>query len=479
MPSPMSSTPGSEVFERRLELPLSAEDAFAWHTRAGAFARLNPPWAPAKVLSQTGTIHDGDRLEVSVPIGPLGLIRKRWWARHQGFVAGRQFQDVQEPGGPFARFEHTHRLEPRGLANCELVDHIEYVLPLGRLGRWCGGGLARSTLERVFRYRHAIMQGDMRLLSKSRELTPMKVLVTGATGLVGSSLGPLLTTQGHELFRLVRKAPSEANDIPWDPAAGTLHAARLDGLDAVVHLAGENIAGARWTTSVKRKLRDSRVQPTRLLCETLAALPRKPKVLICASAIGYYGDRGLQPLSENSGPGEGFLPDLCVEWEAACQPALEAGIRVVHLRTGIVLSPQGGALQKMLLPFQCGVGGVIGSGRQYWSWIALDDLIGSILHCLQHEDVAGPVNGTAPFPVTNYEFTKTLGGVLGRPTVLPVPAFAAKLALGEMANDLLLSSARVLPEQLERTGYKFRFPRLEGALRHLLGKAVVGPGGES
>lgn len=298
----------------------------------------------------------------------------------------------------------------------------------------------------------------------------MKILVSGATGLVGQELIPLLTTGGHEVFRLVRRNPTEANDIPWDPHKGEIHKARLEGLDGVVHLAGENIAGARWNAVVKQRIRESRTVPTRLLCETLASLERKPKVLVCASAIGYYGDRGTEILSEQSPAGGGFLAEVCREWEAACEPARQAGIRVVNLRIGVVLTPKGGALAKMLFPFKMGGGGVVGSGRQYWSWIAIDDVIGSIQHCLTHNEIYGPVNATAPNPATNYEFTKTLGAVLHRPTIFPLPGFVAKLALGEMAQDLLLASTRVMPNQLQATGYQFRCPTLESTLRHVLGK---------
>lgn len=297
----------------------------------------------------------------------------------------------------------------------------------------------------------------------------MRILLTGATGLVGSALGPLLTTSGHEVVRLVRGTVKEANEILWDPARRELATAQLEGLDAVVHLAGENIAGARWTAAVKERIRTSRVEGTRLLCETLAKLKQPPKVLVCASATGYYGDRGSEELTETSRQGSGFLPEVCQAWEAACEPARQAGIRVVNLRIGVILSAQGGALQKMLLPFKLGGGGIVGSGKQYWSWIALDDVIGAIQHAIITDSLAGPVNATAPEPSTNYEFTKTLGRVLHRPTLIPMPGFAAQLLLGEMAKDLLLSSTRVQPKKLLDHGYQFRFPTLEPALQHLLG----------
>jgi uncharacterized protein len=298
----------------------------------------------------------------------------------------------------------------------------------------------------------------------------MKVAITGSSGLLGEALVPFLTTGGYDVVRLVRRAPRSADEARWDPEAGTLDAAPLEGADAVVHLAGENIAAGRWTDARKALLRASRVGPTQLLARTLAGLERRPKVLVSASAIGYYGNRGGAWVTEKDPPADDFLGRLSVEWEAAAEPAREAGIRVVHPRFGIVLSPAGGALGKMLLPFRMGVGGVVGPGAQYMSWIALDDVPGVIHHLLERGDLEGPVNTVAPGPVTNTVFTKTLGRVLGRPTVAPVPAFALRLALGEMADAALLSSTRVRPERLLATGYRFRFPDLEGALRHLLGR---------
>ena len=300
----------------------------------------------------------------------------------------------------------------------------------------------------------------------------MRVAVSGSTGLVGSEVVASLSTAGHEVVRLVRRDPAPGERIVrWDPEKGEVDAAGLEGLDAVVHLAGENIASGRWNAARKAAIRDSRVNGTRLLCEALAGLVRPPKTLVCASAIGIYGDRGEDAITEESPPAAGFLPEVCREWEAAAAPAAEKGIRVVHLRIGMVLSPNGGALSRMLPLFRAGFGGVIGSGRQYVSWIALDDLPLIILHALQCGDLGGPVNAVAPRPVTNREFTEALGKALSRPTPLPVPAFALRIAVGgEMADALLLASARVFPRRLEETGYRFRFPELPAALGHLLGK---------
>ncbi|HEX7376932.1 MAG TPA: TIGR01777 family oxidoreductase [Pirellulales bacterium] len=295
----------------------------------------------------------------------------------------------------------------------------------------------------------------------------MHIAITGASGLIGTTLVPLLTGGGHQVTRLVRRAagPGEAT---WDPAQG-IDPAALETVDAVVHLAGENIAAARWSAAVKQRIRESRVRGTRVLCEALAKSPGRVKVLVCASAIGFYGHRGDEELTEESAAGEGFLAEVVRDWEAATDPARAAGMRVVNLRFGVILSSQGGALAKMLLPFKLGAGGRVGTGRQYWSWISIDDAAGAIVYSLMTETLSGPVNAVAPRSATNREFTKTLGRVLRRPTFLPMPAFAARLALGEMADDLLLASTRVVPRQLERAGYVFRHPALEAALRHVLG----------
>lgn len=301
----------------------------------------------------------------------------------------------------------------------------------------------------------------------------MRVAVSGSTGLVGSEVVTALSTAGHEVVRLVRRVPlpGETAVLRWDPVKREVDAARLEEFDAVLHLAGENVGSGRWTAARKAAIRDSRVNGTRFLCDILAGLARPPKTLVCASAIGIYGDRGEDALTEESPAGAGFLPEVCREWEAASAPAARKGIRVVALRIGMVLSPKGGALARMLPLFRAGLGGVIGGGRQYVSWVALDDLPLIFLHALQCGDLSGPVNAVAPRPVTNREFTKALGKALSRPTPLPVPAFALRLAVGrEMADALLLASARVLPRRLEETGYPFRYPELPAALRHILGK---------
>ncbi len=298
----------------------------------------------------------------------------------------------------------------------------------------------------------------------------MKVLISGSTGLIGSALITLLTDAGHDVIRLVRhRSRADGSAVHWDPDSGRIDTGGLEEMDAVVHLAGENIGAGRWTRDKKARIFDSRVKGTRLLCESLANLTSPPKVLVCASAIGYYGDRDAELLNEGSISGFGFLAEVCVEWEVATEPVAETEIRVVNLRTGIVLSGAGGPLEKMLPPFKMGVGGVLGNGQQYMSWIALDDAVGAIHHALITDSLHGPVNNVAPHPVTNREFTKTLGRVLRRPTLFPLPSFGLRLMFGgEMANELFLSSTRVEPVRLLETGYTFQYPDLEGALRRAL-----------
>lgn len=295
----------------------------------------------------------------------------------------------------------------------------------------------------------------------------MHIAVTGSRGLVGSALVPYLTDAGHRVTRMVRE-PGTPGTIAWDTARGVEDLAQLEGVDAVVHLAGEGLAAGRWSVDRKAEIRRSRVEGTERLCESLAMVPRPPRVLVTASAIGFYGDRGDEILSECSAPGSDYLAQLCRDWEQATAIASQVGIRVVQLRFGVVLSPAGGALQRMLLPFKLGVGGRLGPGTQFWSWIALNDAVGAIHHALVTEDLEGPVNAVAPAPVTNAEFAHTLARVLRRPALAPMPAFVARLAFGELADALLLASQRVAPLRLNASGYRFRHPDLENALRALL-----------
>lgn len=297
----------------------------------------------------------------------------------------------------------------------------------------------------------------------------MDVLVTGAHGLIASALIPRLRADGHRVIRLVRTEPEGSDDVRWDPPAGTIDTAGLEGVDAVIHLAGAGIGDKKWTPARKQLILDSRTQGTDLLARTLAGLDRPPKVLLSGSAVGYYGDRGAEMLTEASAPGDDFPAQVCVAWEAATAPAEAAGIRVVHLRTGIVLAAHGGALQRMLLPFKLGLGGRIGSGDQYMSWITIDDHVGAMRHLLTAESVRGAANLTAPNPATNVEFTKALGDAVHRPTVLPTPLLPLKAVYGaELVEHLLVNGQRVAPRVLEQSGYEFAHAQLDDAMRAVL-----------
>ncbi|CAN5697703.1 TIGR01777 family oxidoreductase [soil metagenome] len=455
------------LIERTSTLPASAEEAFAWHERPGAFERLVPPWERVEVLERTGGIRDGARTVVRVRAGPVSL---RWVAQHREYVPGRRFVDEQVEG-PFSHWNHQHLFEPLGPSASRYTDRIEFAPPFGTLGTAAGMWLAKPRTERMVAYRHSILRDDLAAHARFRAQSPMHIAVTGAGGLLGSALLPFLTTGGHRVTPVTRGSrPPDA--IRWDPASGAIDASAFEGLDAVVHLAGENV-GLRWSEERKRRIRDSRIGGTRLLAETLAGLERRPRVLVSASAIGVYGDRGDEVLGEDAtpaGPPSDFFVELGHEWEAATEPARAAGIRVVILRFGIVLTPAGGALGRMLLPFRLGVGGPLGSGTQWVSWISVDDAIGVVHHALLNDGLSGAVNAVAPEPATGRTFAATLGRVLRRPALIPAPAPALKLLFGEMADTALLGSQRVSASRLLASGYSFRHPRLETALRHLLGR---------
>ncbi len=299
------------------------------------------------------------------------------------------------------------------------------------------------------------------------EIDGTKMLIAGSSGLVGGALVSALTDKGAEITRAVRSSPG-AGEIEWHPNQDEINPATLDGFDAVINLAGENIAEGRWTDEKKRRIRDSRVNGTHLLSEAMAKLGHRPRTFLCASATGFYGDRGDEILDEESESGGGFLAGVCREWEKATDPAVQAGVRVVNLRFGPILAREGGMMSKLLTPFKMGVGGKIGSGKQYISWVAIDDVVGAIKLALIDETVRGPLNVVSPNPVTNEEFTTTLGHVLSRPTVMAMPAFAARLAFGEMADEMLLVSQRVIPKRLSEAGYGFQYSDLEGAFRKYL-----------
>lgn len=444
----------------RSALPTTAAEAFAWHERQGAFERLTPPWADVRLVRHEG-IRDGNLAELRIGMGPVGV---RWIAEHRDYQAGTSFTDVQREG-PFAAWRHVHRFTTEN-GQAHLEDDITYRPPLGPLGA-LGAPVLQSMFDRQFAYRHRTLLADLEA-HKRYSQTPLTFAISGASGMVGQALSAFLRTGGHTVKPLVRRS-ARPGEIAWNPERGEIDQAALEGVDVIVHLAGENVFALRWTDAKKRRILDSRVKGTALLARAAAKMSRKPQAFISASAIGLYGDQGALSLTEQALPGAGFLADVVKAWEAAAEPAREADIRTVNLRIGVVLAPQGGALNLMLTPFKMGVGGYLGHKEAWLSWIGLDDLIALILHAATRPHLAGAVNAVAPHPVTQGELAQTLGRVLHRPAVLPVPAFVLKTVMGEMAEQVLLPSARVLPEKALNDAFIFRYPVLDGLLRHVLG----------
>jgi len=453
----------------RSTLPVSPREAFAWHERPGAFQRLTPPWEEVRVVSARGGIRDGAQVVLKVRKGPVEFT---WELRHRDYVEGERFVDEQV-SGPFAHYRHEHRFLPGDTPkSCVMEDEVTWDVPLGSAGDLLGGGMVSRDLERIFHFRHERLAADLALHARYRDQAPMRVAISGASGLMGSGLSALLTTGGHTVLPLVRdrREAQAGNGIYWDPARDEVDTEALKGVDAVVHLAGEPINAVRWTAEKKRAIRESRVKGTELLARTVAQLRGGPGSLVMASAVGYYGGRGDEPLDEEAKPGSGFLSETVQAWEGAARRAEGAGIRVAKVRFGLVLSTAGGAIPKMLWAFKAGVAGRIGSGRQYVPWIDLDDAVGILFHAVMEPGVQGVLNGTAPNPVTNASFTDILGRILHRPTVVPVPALAVKGMLGEMGDELLLKGQRARPVRTLASGYRFRFENLEDSLRHQLGR---------
>lgn len=464
-PSTIALRMATQTFRASSILQDAASAVFNWHARSGAFQRLVPPWAPLR-LEQFEGIREGDRAVLRVGPGPLAL---RWVAEHHDVVDGRQFCDRQVQG-PFALWNHTHRFEPTGDGGCRLVDQIEYALPGGRAGDLVAPWV-EPELRRQFTYRHRVTRHDLTLHRRYKpEGQSLTVAVSGTSGLIGSQLVPFLTTGGHEVKRLVRSGPPGPGEILWDPRRGVVERRKLEGIDALVHLAGEPVAGV-WTQAKKARIYQSRVAGTRLLAEALAALDNPPDVFVSASGIGYYGDHGADTVTEDSETRDGgFLADVCREWEAATEPAAVAGIRTVQARMGVVLSPAGGALRIQHPLFSIGLGGHVTGADPFVSWIGIDDVLGGLYHLLYTEDLGGPVNLTAPTPTPLTAYASTLADVLDRRARLRIPSSLLRSVFGEMADEMILTSARVVPERLLESGFTFESETLGEALRHVLGK---------
>ena len=468
-------------YSASLSVPVSAAELFAWHARPGAFERLTPPWQPVELVHSEG-IQTGARAVIRLGSGRASL---RWIAEHRATsdACARgdgicEFRDIQVEG-PFASWAHHHQMIPEGPDRSTLRDSIDYTLPFAPLSEWAGGWAAEGQLDRLFAYRHRVTREDLTRHASS-PLEPMTVAITGSSGVIGSALAAFLLTGGHRVVRLVRsrgeaaalnRSPQE-RAVYWNVAAGELDmgALRLAAPDAVVHLAGEPVYGIAYTEAKKRAIWESRTQGTQLLSRALAALDTPPRVLLSASASGIYGDTGSTPVNESSALGSGFLAEVCKAWEASTAEAEAAGIRVIHPRIGLVLTPAGGLLQKLLLPARVGLAAWPGDGSAFWGWISLDDAVYALHHLLA-SDLSGPVNLSAPTPAPARTVVKAIGRTLNRPAVLGAPASLLRRLGGEAADEIMLKSVRMVPARLRESGFEYSTPTLDGALGHLLGHA--------
>ncbi len=453
-------------FTKRSVLDIPAESAFSWHERDGAIERLSPPWDPIRVIHKSGGIQPGATVVLGMQEGPY---KYKWHAKHTDYEQNKLFRDEQVKG-PLSSWVHTHRFETLSESQCVLEDTIEYKPYFSSISQFLADHFVKKKLNRIFDWRHRTTEADLAIHARFQHLPRKKILMSGASGVLGQKLIPFFKTGGHSVLTLVRRTPQNDSEIFWDPAKGTLNPADLKGIDAIIHLSGENVGEGRWTKEKKRRIIESRLSSTGLLARTAAALSPKPGVFISASATGYYGDCGSNVATEDQPAGNGFLASVCQQWEDATQPALDSGMRTVIMRLGVVLTPEGGALQKYLLPYKLGLGGRIGPGSQYISWIGIDDTLAAFYWAMMSEDVSGPVNVASPNPVTYIEFSKTLASVLSRPAFIPLPAFLIRLLFGQMGVEGILHSTRTLPDRLTKSGFYFRHPTLEEVFRHVLGK---------
>ncbi|MFA5905704.1 MAG: TIGR01777 family oxidoreductase [Desulfobacula sp.] len=455
----------SDVYIKKTQINAPVEAVFSWHERNGAIARLTPPWAPLKLISRSGEgIQKGVRVTFQIRIFKIPM---PWVAEHIDYRENREFKDCQIKG-PFAQWEHTHRFHPEGASDMVMEDRVEFRLPFGIFSRPFYG-VAKKEFDRMFSYRHRVLKYDLE--NHPVDLPKKRILVSGASGTIGSVLVPFLQTKGHEVIRLVReKTGLKEGELFWDPYNGDLDLEAAGPFDAVINLNGQDISRGKWTPEQKKKILDSRVIPTRFLVEKMKTLEKKPEVFISSSAIGFYGEGEDEFLTESSAQGHCFISEVCRQWEDASEGAAAIGIRTIRLRIGIVLTPAGGVLARMELPFRAGCGVTLSHGRQYMSWISMDDAVSGILHILNSKDIRGPVNLAAPNPVTNREFSLTLAKVFSKKVYFRFPAFLARLLWGEMGTETLLTGTRIKPEKLLKSGFSFRHETLFPALRHVLGR---------
>lgn len=458
----------------------TARSVYDWHARFGALERLVPAWEHVRLVSRrlgdgVCPISDGTRVVMAVKLGP---VRVRWHAIHEGHEPGSLFRDVQRRG-PFKRWVHNHRFIPLTETSCALDDDVDYELPGGALGRRLAGDDVREKLIRVFAFRHVRTRRDLDRHAVFRDSPRLRIGITGASGTIGSALAAYLSTAGHVVIPIRRASKRRADSragartddlgfghgiVVWNAASGTVELGSLDNFDAVIHLAGEPIAARRWTPSRKTAVRDSRVNDTRALAKLLSEQDSPPRVFLSASAIGYYGDRRDDLLTEDSTLGSGFLAEVAREWEAATEPMTRASARVAVLRLGVVLTTRGGMLRSILPPSRLGLIGRLGSGKQYISWVGLDDCLAAIEHVLHDSTMHGPVNIVSPAPVMQEEFAAALAAAVRRPKILRLGSSLVRTIFGEMGDELLLRGQRVAPKRLSAAGFVFSETTLQQAL---------------
>ena len=463
-------------FERSTIVDCDRQDLFEYHSQPGALNRLIPPWEKIAIELRSDSLNVGSEVVIRNSVFGIPL---RWRAKHTSLSPPCSFQDIQI-SGPFQAWIHDHLFESIDAGHSKLRDRIQFENRFGAIGK-LGIPFVRRKLRAMFAYRHLTTKADLQL---KRFLEPfvsqrqLRIGVTGSTGLIGRRLVDLISVLGHHAIRILRPLtfdkpndfPLSASTVVWDQALGFNDLAKIDGLDAVIHLAGQGIASTRWTRSNKQLIRESRVQGTQALVDELCKLSSPPKAFVCASGVGCYGDRGEEVLDESQVYGEDFLSSLARDWESAAHAYERSGNRVAIGRLGIALHPRQGALAKLLLPFRLGLGGRLGSGRQYWSWIHVDDAAAAFLYLAVNPSCSGPTNLVSPEQSNNKEFVETLGRVLNRPTIFPMPTFALRILLGEMADSMLLASTRAYCKKLTDEGFPFRASNLEECLRHVLGE---------
>ena len=459
----------THTFSKTSLLQAPLVEAFSWHERPGALERLVPPWDPLSIISSSGTIQNGAERILKMHIGPFPY---RWHARHQGYEKNRQFQDIQVKG-PLKYWCHSHEFKPRvdNRSCCYLIDTIEYKLPFSPFGDLLIHNRVQNNLKRIFNYRHTVLNRDLKLHLRYGQ-KPLRILITGGNGIIGSNLIPFLTTGGHRVIRLVRDRSQVSQDtIFWEPTKGAIDLKRLENMDVAIHLGGESLGNGYWSVEKKEKISQSRIAGTRLLVDSFARLSAKPKVLLSASAIGFYGDRGEEELEESAAYGNDFISSVCQQWEAEAIKAESLGIRTCLLRIGVVLTPLGGALSKVLLPFRLGFGAKFGTGRQFLSWVSIEDVIGAIYFLMHRPQSSGPYNIVSPTPVRNLEYCRVLNACLNRKRLITLPSRMIRILFGQMGKEIILAGTRVYPERLTKEGYQFHQVSLKEHLEEQLGLA--------